>query len=59
MSDDIHGVFVQEARERLDEMEAGLLRLEQGDPDPEILHGCASSFQHFCWNPELVTEPFP
>ncbi|MCK6393645.1 chemotaxis protein CheA [Zoogloea sp.] len=39
MSDDIHGVFVQEARERLDEMEAGLLRLEQGDPDPEILHG--------------------
>jgi two-component system chemotaxis sensor kinase CheA len=37
--EEIYGVFAQEAREQLTEMEAGLLRMEQGDLDPETING--------------------
>ncbi len=36
--EEILGVFIQESREQLEEMEAGLLRMEQGDHDPETLN---------------------
>jgi hypothetical protein len=36
--DEIFGVFVIEAREQLDAMEAGLMQLEQGDRDPETIN---------------------
>ena len=36
--EEILGVFIQESREQLAEMEAGLLRMEQGDHDPETLN---------------------
>jgi two-component system chemotaxis sensor kinase CheA len=36
--DEMLGVFLQEAREQLEAMEAGLLQLEQGDQDPETLN---------------------
>ncbi|MFA6444060.1 MAG: chemotaxis protein CheA [Sterolibacterium sp.] len=37
--EEILGVFIQEAREQLTEMENGLMRMEQGDHDPETLNG--------------------
>ena len=37
--EEILDVFIQEAREQLAEMEAGLMRMEQGDHDPETLNG--------------------
>jgi len=37
--EEIFSVFAQEAREQLTEMEAGLLRMEQGDHDPETING--------------------
>lgn len=37
--EEIYGVFAQEAREQLTEMEDGLLRMEQGDRDPETING--------------------
>ncbi|MFA6444173.1 MAG: Hpt domain-containing protein, partial [Sterolibacterium sp.] len=37
--EEILSVFIQEAREQLSEMEAGLMRMEQGDHDPETLNG--------------------
>jgi len=37
--EEIYGVFAQEAREQLTEMEDGLLRMEQGDHDPETING--------------------
>lgn len=36
--DELLTVFVHEAHEKLDEMEAGLLAIEQGDADPETLN---------------------
>jgi two-component system chemotaxis sensor kinase CheA len=36
--DEMLGVFVQEAREQLEAMEAGLLQMEQGDRDPETIN---------------------
>jgi len=36
--EEILSVFVQEAREQLTEMENGLMRMEQGDLDPETLN---------------------
>ena len=36
--DEIYGVFAQESRENLTELEAGLLRMEQGDHDPETIN---------------------
>ncbi len=36
--DEIFGVFVIEAREQLEAMEAGLMQLEQGDRDPETIN---------------------
>lgn len=36
--DEMLGVFIQEAKEQLAAMEAGLLQLEQGDQDPETLN---------------------
>ena len=38
MMEEIVSVFVQEAREQLADMEAGLLRMEQGDHDEETLN---------------------
>ena len=37
--DEIYGVFAQESRENLTEMEAGLLRMEQGDREAETING--------------------
>ena len=37
--DEIYSVFAQESRENLTEMESGLLRMEQGDHDPETING--------------------
>jgi len=37
--EEILSVFIQEAREQLTDMEAGLMRMEQGDHDPETLNG--------------------
>ncbi|MCX7173618.1 MAG: Hpt domain-containing protein [Proteobacteria bacterium] len=37
--EEILSVFIQEAREQLSDMEAGLMRMEQGDHDPETLNG--------------------
>ena len=37
--EEILSVFIQEAREQLTEMENGLMRMEQGDHDPETLNG--------------------
>ncbi len=37
--DEIYSVFAQESREQLTEMETGLLQMEQGDIDPEIING--------------------
>ncbi|MFA7279655.1 MAG: chemotaxis protein CheA [Sterolibacterium sp.] len=36
--EEILSVFIQEAREQLTDMEAGLMRMEQGDHDPETLN---------------------
>lgn len=36
--DEIYSVYAQEAREQLTELEAGLLRMEQGDRDPETIN---------------------
>ena len=36
--EDILDVFIQEAREQLTEMENGLMRMEQGDRDPETIN---------------------
>ena len=36
--EEILSVFIQEAREQLAEMENGLMRMEQGERDPEILN---------------------
>ncbi|HZX32435.1 MAG TPA: chemotaxis protein CheA, partial [Rhodocyclaceae bacterium] len=36
--EEIYAVFAQEAREQLAELEAGLLRMEQGDTDPETIN---------------------
>ncbi|GAB2181950.1 chemotaxis protein CheA [Denitratisoma sp. agr-D3] len=36
--DEIYSVFAQEAREQLTELESGLLRMEQGDRDPETIN---------------------
>ncbi|MRR50035.1 MAG: chemotaxis protein CheA [Rhodocyclaceae bacterium] len=36
--DEMLSVFVQEAREQLEAMEAGLLQMEQGDRDPETIN---------------------
>ncbi len=37
--EEIYGVFAQEAREQLTELEDGLLRMEQGDHDAETING--------------------
>ncbi|HJW27519.1 MAG TPA: chemotaxis protein CheA [Rhodocyclaceae bacterium] len=37
--EEIYAVFAQEAREQLAELEAGLLRMEQGDTDSETING--------------------
>ncbi|HEY6895915.1 MAG TPA: chemotaxis protein CheA [Rhodocyclaceae bacterium] len=37
--EEIYGVFAQESREQLTEMEAGLLRMEQGEHDAETING--------------------
>lgn len=36
--DEVMAVFTVEAREQLTAMEEGLLRMEQGDRDPETLN---------------------
>jgi len=36
--DEMLSVFIQEAREQLEAMEAGLLQMEQGDRDPETIN---------------------
>lgn len=36
--EELYSVFVQEAREQLAAMEAGLLKMEQGDQDPDLLN---------------------
>ena len=36
--EEIYSVFIQEAREQLTAMEDGLLRMEQGDRDADVLN---------------------